>query len=934
MEGDLPGKRSSGGNAVSGESSENILELNVKTLDSRIFHFQVDKNVQISVLKEKIANDIGVSAGQQRLIFRGKVLKDDHLLSQYHVENGDTLHLVERQPAQPQSSLGSGSGETTGNIGNQGNNVNAGAPRGRIGQISHSVVLGSFNIGDQGEGGVPDISQVIGNVLNSIGLGNLVQANASGNRQAPVSANVPGQGLQGNGTEGLQANSSAQGQTGNQSPGQAVPNISFQSLPQVVQIPLAAAAVPVPSFNSPIPDSLNTLLEFMNRMEQSLSPNQQNPSTSSVELPPSTRGLPTPEALSIVLRRAEQLLRNQAVFALSHIAGCLERDGSSSDPSIRSQIQSESSQTGVAMQHLGALFLELGRTMLTLRMGLSPGEAFVNAGPAVYISPSGPNPIMVQPFHLQTHSLFGVPPVNPVAFGPVGVGNPPRNINIHIHAGTSLAPAVSAVGSRLGTEDGAQGEHGNSDSSHDTMTAYPFRNVISATGSSNPSSVVSSTARQPNTILGTVSSPEISTPISSMIDEINSQIRSFVSNIQEGNQTPSGQAATSVQAPAGSASVNGQPNLVVADAGVGSGHSSTETVPDSVEKSLAGSSLTMDLEDSRDHINSRDVSGPSGDSMASLKSEGASSTSGSHDAHEVTNSTPLGLGLGGLERKKRAKQSKPQPKGGDGGPVDTIPERQNMHTSGHQLLQSLLSRGSAAEKTDTSSARMESSPAAGQARSSNTSSLDQFSEHQMDVAGMMSQVLQSPALNGLLSGVSEQAGVGSPDVLRNMLQQFTQNPVMMNTVSRIAQQVDTQDIGSMFAGLGGGQGGDGGHIDLSRMVQQMMPIVSEALGGGPSGFPPAADHEIDNHPSEMWHNHIDQAELDGVVRHIESRHSPRDIFRSMVESAAQASGNRTGSQDLLDALCRDEGLANDYAEQLGLDLGRMLEGDYGTEDRW
>lgn len=48
--------------------------------------------------------------------------------------------------------------------------------------------------------------------------------------------------------------------------------------------------------------------------------------------------------------------------------------------------------------------------------------------------------IILQPFHLQTHSLFGgsVPPVNPVAFGPVGVGNPPRHINIHIHAGKNI----------------------------------------------------------------------------------------------------------------------------------------------------------------------------------------------------------------------------------------------------------------------------------------------------------------------------------------------------------------------------------------------------------------------------------------------------------------------------------------------------------------
>lgn len=47
------------------------------------------------------------------------------------------------------------------------------------------------------------------------------------------------------------------------------------------------------------------------------------------------------------------------------------------------------------------------------------------------------NLLLCQPFPLQANSVIGgpVPPVNSVAFGPVGVGNPPRNISIHIHAG-------------------------------------------------------------------------------------------------------------------------------------------------------------------------------------------------------------------------------------------------------------------------------------------------------------------------------------------------------------------------------------------------------------------------------------------------------------------------------------------------------------------
>lgn len=98
-----------------------------------------------------------------------------------------------------------------------------------------------------------------------------------------------------------------------------------------------------------------------------------------------------------------------------------------------------------------------------------------------------------------------------------------------------------------------------------------------------------------------------------------------------------------------------------------------------------------------------------------------------------------------------------------------------------------------------------------------------------DIVDAMSQVLHSPSLDGLFSGVSQQTGIGSPDMLRNMFQQFTQNPAMRSTLNQMAQQMEGQDLGSMFSGSGNRS--QGGGIDLSGMMQQMMPIVSQALGG-------------------------------------------------------------------------------------------------------
>ncbi|XP_058737721.1 uncharacterized protein LOC131609908 isoform X2 [Vicia villosa] len=168
MEGQSSNEGSSSTN-VSPNSCDSTVELNIKTLDPRIYNFQVEKNMPVSLLKEKIANEIGVPANQQRLIFRGKVLKDELVLSEY-LGNGHTLHLVERQPNPPQIS-GTASVETITTNSNRGNDAGSGAPRNRVGQISHGVVLGTFNVGEQVEGTAQDLTRVIGAVLNSIANG-------------------------------------------------------------------------------------------------------------------------------------------------------------------------------------------------------------------------------------------------------------------------------------------------------------------------------------------------------------------------------------------------------------------------------------------------------------------------------------------------------------------------------------------------------------------------------------------------------------------------------------------------------------------------------------------------------------------------------------------------------------------------------------------
>ncbi|KAI7725616.1 hypothetical protein M8C21_014798 [Ambrosia artemisiifolia] len=241
---------------VAAAAAESMVEIHIKTLDSHLFTFRVHKNMLVSAFKEKIANDVGLPVGQQRLIFRGKVLKDEHPLSQYHIETGHTLHLVARHPSESQpSSASSTNTNTTANATTTGQDPNAPGSRPRVAHVSHSVVLGTFAGGDQNVGGSHDISRVISAVLDSFGVRDASVTVPQPNMQF----NIPRQAAQGN-EAGTNVNN--QGQPGNPS----------QSVPQGMQIPLGAA-IAIPTLATPIPDSLHTLSEFMSRMEQALSHN-------------------------------------------------------------------------------------------------------------------------------------------------------------------------------------------------------------------------------------------------------------------------------------------------------------------------------------------------------------------------------------------------------------------------------------------------------------------------------------------------------------------------------------------------------------------------------------------------------------------------------------------------------------------------------------
>ncbi|RZB56277.1 ubiquitin-like domain-containing protein CIP73 isoform X3 [Glycine soja] len=476
---------------ISAESSETTIEIKIKTLDSQTYTLRVDKQMPVPALKEQIASVTGVLSERQRLICQGKVLKDDQLLSAYHVEDGHTLHLVVRQPDLPPPGSVSNHSVTE---------LNSSTGLGHASQVAPGVFIETFNVPVQGDGVAPEINRIVSAILGSIGLPNFASGSEGGIDVREHDSQGSGRTL---GSSGILDSSHPR-------PEQAGLRILSDRSRNTFGTP---APVSLGSLQPPvIPDSLTTLSQYLRhislefdaivregRDNAEAAEAQRNEETRSVSshLGSTPEGLSSPASLAEVLRSTRQMIDQQAGECLLQLSGQLENQANVTDPLLRSSIQSRALRTGVLFYNLGAFLLELGRTTMTLRLGQTSSEAVVNGGPAVFISPNGPNHIMVQPLPFQPGASFGAVPVGAAQSNSSlgsGLGSSffPRRIDIQIRRGTSTTSSNTNQEERNETQSASVQRNSGESSVNQATSRRPDASIAGEPGVSEQGSQQSS----------------------------------------------------------------------------------------------------------------------------------------------------------------------------------------------------------------------------------------------------------------------------------------------------------------------------------------------------------------------------------------------------------------------------------------------------------
>jgi hypothetical protein len=66
----------------------------IKTMSGENFSLDVEKNITVSILKDKIEAIKKIDPRMQRLIFQGSPMINDYQLDKYNIKDNSIIHLI------------------------------------------------------------------------------------------------------------------------------------------------------------------------------------------------------------------------------------------------------------------------------------------------------------------------------------------------------------------------------------------------------------------------------------------------------------------------------------------------------------------------------------------------------------------------------------------------------------------------------------------------------------------------------------------------------------------------------------------------------------------------------------------------------------------------------------------------------------------------
>lgn len=95
--------------------NEGMLSFKVKTSGDKTHSVTISESAKVSDLKNKLAGEDfeNIPAERQRLIYSGRVMKNDEVLSTYKIKPGNTVHMVKSAASNPAPASSSASATPT-----------------------------------------------------------------------------------------------------------------------------------------------------------------------------------------------------------------------------------------------------------------------------------------------------------------------------------------------------------------------------------------------------------------------------------------------------------------------------------------------------------------------------------------------------------------------------------------------------------------------------------------------------------------------------------------------------------------------------------------------------------------------------------------------------------------------------------------------------